>query len=177
MASAIGSALSGIAHAIAQPFIAGFNAVKDAVASAIGWVTDKINALKGAVSSGISMAKGLYNTFAQTWNGFQVTIGKIEVAGKTVYGGGTIGLPDIPLMARGAYVTGPTLGVFGEGGAEYALPERMLRAELAKAGGNTYQITVNVPVGANPAEVGRALVDNIRAYERAAGTSWRAATA
>ncbi|GLW32278.1 phage tail tape measure protein [Actinoplanes regularis] len=40
-------------------------------------------------------------------------------------------------------------------------------------GGNTYNITVNVPVGANPAEVGRQTVEAIKAFEKANGSRWR----
>lgn len=176
MAGAIAGALSGIAHAISAPFIAGFNAVRSAVESAVRWISDRINWVKGVVSSGINAAKSLYNGFARIWNGFEITIGKIEVAGKTIFGGGTIGLPDIPLMAQGAYVNRATLAVLGEGGGgEYVLPEAKLRRELARAGGNTYQITVNVDPTANRVEVGRAVVDAIRSFERAAGRGWRAA--
>jgi hypothetical protein len=39
--------------------------------------------------------------------------------------------------------------------------------------GATFNITVQVPVGANPAAVGAATVDAIRSYERVAGKSWR----
>ena len=178
IAGKIGNALSGVAHAISAPFIAGFNAVRGAVEDAIGWVIGRINSLKSAVGSAVNFAKGLYNSFAQAWNGIEIGIPRKEILGKTVPGTGvTWGLPDIPLLARGAYITRPMLGVFGEAGAEYALPERMLRAELARAGGNTYRIEVHVAAGANPAEVGRTLVDNIRAFERSAGASWRGATA
>ena len=38
---------------------------------------------------------------------------------------------------------------------------------------NTYQITVNVPPSANPAETGRVVVEVIKAYERGSGKGWR----
>lgn len=52
------------------------------------------------------------------------------------------------------------------------------RLAPALAGGpvtqsSTYHVTVNVPVGAQPAQVGAATVDAIRAYERLNGKSWR----
>lgn len=40
-------------------------------------------------------------------------------------------------------------------------------------GGNTYQVTVNVPMTANPGEVGREVVSAIQEYERRNGNSWR----
>lgn len=39
---------------------------------------------------------------------------------------------------------------------------------------NSYSIDVRVPVGADPAEVGRQTVNQIAAYERISGASWRA---
>jgi len=41
-------------------------------------------------------------------------------------------------------------------------------------GGNTYQITVNVAPGTHPAEVGRQVIESIKAYERGNGKGWRA---
>jgi phage-related protein len=41
-------------------------------------------------------------------------------------------------------------------------------------GGNVYQITVNVPVTANSADVGAAVVGVIEEYERRSGSGWRA---
>jgi hypothetical protein len=41
------------------------------------------------------------------------------------------------------------------------------------ASGNTYQITVNVPATAHPAEVGRQVVGAIKAFEQGNGSRWR----
>jgi SLT domain-containing protein len=43
----------------------------------------------------------------------------------------------------------------------------------AGAGGNTYQITVNVPATVSKAAVGREIVEHIREYERGSGKRWR----
>jgi hypothetical protein len=43
----------------------------------------------------------------------------------------------------------------------------------AGSGGNTYQITVNVPPTASKADVGRTVVEAIRAYEKGSGSGWR----
>jgi hypothetical protein len=50
---------------------------------------------------------------------------------------------------------------------------RMLREE--SSGSRHYSINVTVASGVAPAEVGRQIVDSIRAFERAAGPGWRAA--
>jgi hypothetical protein len=52
-------------------------------------------------------------------------------------------------------------------GAEAAI------AQVLGGGSSTFNITVNVPLGASAAQVGAATVDAIRAYERQNGRSWR----
>jgi len=42
-------------------------------------------------------------------------------------GGGSIGFPDVPLLAQGGVVTSPTLAMVGEKGTEIVAPEKMLR--------------------------------------------------
>lgn len=176
-AGAIAGALAGVAGAIVAPFVAGFNAVRGAIEAAVGWITDRINSLKAVVSSAISGAKDVYNAFARTWNAIEVTMPSIDtkIPGIGKVGGFTLGLPDIPLLAQGAYVNRAMLAVLGEGrGGEYVLPEAKLAAMMAGRG-NTYNVTVKVDPAANRAEVGRAVVDAIRAFERAAGSTWRTA--
>jgi hypothetical protein len=46
-------------------------------------------------------------------------------------------------------------------------------AALAAMAGNTYQITVNVPPTAHPAEVGKQLVSAIQSFEASNGARWR----
>lgn len=41
--------------------------------------------------------------------------------------------------------------------------------------GNTYNLSVTVPVGAHPAEVGRQIVEHIKAFEAGSGARWRTA--
>jgi SLT domain-containing protein len=43
----------------------------------------------------------------------------------------------------------------------------------AAGGGNTYNITVNVPPTASKADTGRVIVEHIREYERGSGARWR----
>jgi hypothetical protein len=46
-------------------------------------------------------------------------------------------------------------------------------AAMAELGGRTYNVTVNVPVGAHPAETGRQLVLAIQSFEQSNGSRWR----
>jgi hypothetical protein len=75
-----------------------------------------------------------------------------------------ISLPRVAL-AEGGIVTGPTSALIGEAGPEAVIP-------LGKMGsmGNTYNITVNAGIGTgNGAQVGEAVVNAIRRYERTSG--------
>jgi hypothetical protein len=68
----------------------------------------------------------------------------------------------IPGLAAGGIVTQPTLAMIGEGGPEAVIP-------LDRMGGGG-GITVNVMGGlSTSAEIGQAVVNAIRAYNRSAG--------
>ena len=75
-----------------------------------------------------------------------------------------IGGIDIPGFANGGIVTGPTLAMVGEKGPEAIIP----LSQLGNMGGGG--VTVNVTGGlATSAEIGQAVVNAIRAYNRSAG--------
>lgn len=86
--------------------------------------------------------------------------------------------------ASGGPVSAGWTGWVGEQGPElvsFSRPAHVFshRDSMAMVGGassgasNSYAISVNVAPGGNPAEVGRAVVESIKQYERRAGTSWR----
>lgn len=79
-------------------------------------------------------------------------------------------LPEIPKLAAGGLVMGPTTALIGEAGPELVVP----LSKLGQMGGNSYQITVQAGVG-DPREIGRQVVDAIRQYERTAGPVFQAA--
>jgi len=75
-----------------------------------------------------------------------------------------IGGINIPGFANGGIVTGPTLAMVGEKGPEAIIP----LSQLGSMGGGG--VTVNVTGGlATSAEIGQAVVNAIRAYNRSAG--------
>ncbi len=87
-------------------------------------------------------------------------IGKIPGVGAI---GGLIGKIDIPGFADGGIVTRPTLAMVGEKGPEAIIP-------LSQMGGMGGGVTVNVTGGlSTSAEIGQAVVNAIRAYNRSAG--------
>jgi hypothetical protein len=75
-----------------------------------------------------------------------------------------IGGIKIPGFADGGIVTGPTLAMVGEKGPEAIIPLSQL-GSMGSGG-----VTVNVTGGlATSAEIGQAVVNAIRAYNRSAG--------
>ena len=87
----------------------------------------------------------------------KISIGRMSNDSDTS-GGGMV----IPKMADGGIVTGPTIAMIGEAGPEAVIPLDRMR--------NSGGITVNVTGGlATSAEIGQAVVNAIRAYNRSAG--------
>ena len=83
---------------------------------------------------------------------------------KDAIGSFDIGGINIPGFADGGIVTGPTLAMVGEKGPEAIIP----LSQLGSMGGGG--VTVNVTGGlATSAEIGQAVVNAIRAYNRSAG--------
>lgn len=72
---------------------------------------------------------------------------------------------DIPAMAKGGIVTGPTLALIGEAGPEAVVPLSGRNAGM----GTTINLTVNAGMGADGASIGREIVDIIKRYERVSG--------
>jgi len=87
----------------------------------------------------------------------KISIGRMSTDSDTS-GGGMV----IPKMADGGIVTGPTIAMIGEAGPEAVIPLDRMK--------NSGGITVNVTGGlATSAEIGQAVVNAIRAYNRSAG--------
>jgi TP901 family phage tail tape measure protein len=72
---------------------------------------------------------------------------------------------DVPAMAKGGIVTGPTLALIGEAGPEAVIPLSGNNMPM----GATYNINVTAGMGADGAVIGREIVDAIKKYERASG--------
>ena len=121
------------------------------------------DAIKGYFEFVMGVYKSIFNGIAKLWNN---TIGKLsfEFPGWVPgLGGKGFSVPNIPMLAEGGIVTGPTLAMIGEAGPEAVVP-------LSKMGGMGGGITVNVNGGlATSAEIGQAVVNAIRAYNRSAG--------
>jgi hypothetical protein len=74
-------------------------------------------------------------------------------------------LKNVPKLAKGGIVTGPTLAMIGEAGPEAVVPLSGRNAGM----GTVYNINVNAGMGTDGAQVGREIVDAIKRYERTSG--------
>jgi hypothetical protein len=95
---------------------------------------------------------------ASLWNN---TIGKLSFKVPSWVpgiGGSGFDVPDIPMLAEGGIVTGPTLAMIGEAGPEAVIP-------LSKMGGMGGGITVNVNGGISTSqEISQAIVRALQNY-------------
>jgi len=132
-----------------------FNGIKTGVIASVDFI-------KGYLNTVLGFYKGIFNGIASLWNN---SIGKLSFTAPDWvpgFGGKGFSVPKIPMLAQGGIVTGPTLAMIGEAGPEAVIPLNRMNS-----GGG---ITVNVMGGlATSAEIGQAVVNAIRAYNRSAG--------
>jgi hypothetical protein len=137
-----------------------FKTVVDAVFGGIKyWIN---NVTIPAIKTMLDVFKTVFNGIASIWNN---TVGKISFEiPKWVPGLGGKGfdMPNIPMLANGGIVTGPTLAMIGERGPEMVVPLTGPNAG-AGMGGNTVNINVN---GGDPQSV----VNALRTYMRQNGS-------
>lgn len=136
--------VKGVWDKISGAFSAGLDGIKTAFGAWYSVVRTYIDALYSAF-------KTVFNAVASIWNN---TVGKLSFKIPSWVplglGGKGFDVPDIPMLADGGVVTGPTLAMIGERGPEAVIP-------LNRAGLNGANITVNMPAGANGDDVVRAL--------------------
>jgi phage-related protein len=155
----IGALIAGLA--IAYTKFEGFRKVVDNVFGAIKWYVHNVTI--PAVNLLVDVFKKVFNGIAMVWNN---TIGKFSFTVPSwvpAIGGKGFSMPDIPMLANGGIVTGPTLAMIGEGrGPEAVIPlDRM--GEFGMGGGTNVTINVN---GGDP----NAVVDALRRYMRSNGS-------
>lgn len=132
---------------------------KDDIIRIFGVIKDAIATVMGTIISVITTPFRLaFNAIAKLWNS---TIGKLSFKVPSWVpgiGGKGFDVPDIPELAEGGIVTGPTVAMIGERGPEAVIP-------LSKAGmmGNTINVTVT---SADPNAVVAALQQYVRLNNR-----------
>jgi hypothetical protein len=155
----VGALIAGLA--IAYTKFEGFRKIVDGVFGAIKWWIT--NVVIPQFNLMLTVFKTIFNGIASVWNN---TIGKFSFTVPSWVpgiGGKGFSMPDIPMLANGGIVTGPTLAMIGEGrGPEAVIPlDRM--GEFGMGGGTTVNINVN---GGDP----NAVVQALRTYMRQNGS-------
>jgi hypothetical protein len=131
-----------------------FSAVKSAVTGSVEFLKSYLNVVMG-------FYKGIFNGIATLWNS---TIGKLSFTTPSWvpgFGGKGFSVPQIPMLANGGIVTGPTLAMIGERG-----PEAVIPLNRAGAMGST---TINVYSTLADASLPDKLVNALRQYNRRSG--------
>jgi hypothetical protein len=107
LVSSIGGVFSRVIGLITAPFTTAFAIVRGIVDAALGGIRAAVSAVTSFVSSGIGVAKATYNAFARGWNAIQVSMPSVDthIPGVGKVGGFTLGLPDLPMLARGGLLT------------------------------------------------------------------------
>jgi hypothetical protein len=121
------------------------------------------NALKTYFEFVLGIYKNIFNSIAALWNN---TIGSLSFEFPDwvpVFGGKGFSVPNIPMLADGGIVTGPTLAMIGERGPEAVIPLNRMNSGM----GN-YTINITGGLGSS-ADIGTAVVNAIRAFNRQNG--------
>lgn len=126
--------------------LAVWNALSAAWGRAVGLFQRVRNALNFAdafrsLKDGFKIA---LNAIIGLWNRLEFKIPALKVAGKQIFGGASIGTPNLPYLAKGGMIRRPGAAIVGEAGPELVeLPRGARVTPLGKAGGNTYNVTIN----------------------------------
>ena len=155
----IGIVALGAALVVAYNKFETFRNIVDAVFEGIKF---GFNILKTYFTTILGIYKTIFNGIATLWNN---SIGKLSFKFPSFVpglGSKDFDVPNIPMLAQGGIVTGPTLAMIGEAGPEAVVP--LSRAgEFGMGGGNNVTIHVN---GGDP----NAVVQALRTYMRQNGS-------
>lgn len=136
--SAIGNAASSTKDAIVD----GFDAVVSFVKNLPGKIASAASGMWDSISGGF---KSAINAIISGWNGLSFTVPSVDLGPLGSIGGFTLSMPNIPLLAEGAIVTGPTLAVVGEGRHDEAVvPLPRGAREAFGGGGRTSRLEIDL---------------------------------
>jgi hypothetical protein len=144
-----------------------FESVREIVDTVFQFVTKavkgSVDAIKSYFETILGVYKSIFNGIAKLWNN---TVGKLSFSVPDwvpFIGGKGFDVPNIPMLAEGGIVSSPTLAMIGEAG-----PEAVIPLDRYRGGGGNYTINVNGGL-ASSAEIGQAVVNSIRAFNRTNG--------
>jgi hypothetical protein len=149
---AIGIVALGAALTAAYFKFEGFRKIVDALFGAIKFYINNVTI--PAFQLMFTVVKTIFNGIAAAWNN---TFGKLsfKIPGWVPgVGGKGFEVPNIPMLANGGIVTGPTLAMIGEGGESEAVIPLSRLDQMTGGGGNNVTIHVN---GGDPQQVVNAL--------------------
>jgi hypothetical protein len=150
--------LTGPFGAMVAIIIKNWDTIKAAIQGFVDWLRGLISTVAGIARSIGNALKGPINTIIRAWNGLEFKVPAVDV-GPVHFGGQTIGLPDIPLLATGGTVLRTGLAVVHRGETFSGVGPR------AGAPSSTVNITVNATgLGAQAPDIQRAVVDALRLY-------------
>jgi hypothetical protein len=147
-----------IAYNKSETFREFVNKLFDAIKTGVEFSVDLI---KGYLNGIMGFYKAVFNGIARAWNS---TIGRLEFDVPDwvpIIGGRGFSVPQIPELAEGGIVTGPTLAMIGERG-----PEAVIPLNRATGMGN---VTINVYSTIADATLPDKLVNALRQYNRRSG--------
>ena len=145
--------------------------LRDGASNAVRWVADRLNdlvgfytgmpgrlwnAARGMWDGLVSGFRSAVNWIIRAWNGLEFRVPGFSV-GPVSFGGFTLGMPDVPYLAKGGNVVGRGLAVVGERGPE--LVDLNAGARVTPlTGGVGGGLTVPVRVDIDGREVAKATV-------------------
>jgi hypothetical protein len=167
----IGRALSGLFNVITAPFRDAWNWISSHF---VGPLHSALNGIGSAFNFLVGALKVVWNPIARALNAVHLSAhipSNPLTKALHIDGKGFDWRPPwhLPTFARGGVFTRATVGVIGEAGTEIAAPEALLRQIVRENSGSNVTINVYVPPSVNPAEVGRQVVNSLKAYVRANG--------
>jgi hypothetical protein len=143
-----------------------FKTVVDAVFGGIEfWITE---VTIPAFRTMYTIAKTIFNGIARIWNN---TFGKLSFSVPDWVpgiGGKGFDVPNIPMLAEGGIVTGPTLAMIGEGNGPEAVIPLSRMGEFGMGGG--MNITVQAGLISTPDQIGMEIIAAIQKAQRRSGT-------
>ena len=184
--SAAGKAISSYLNMWKGFFTGAWSAIKTVVGGGIGWIVDKIAGMPGAIAR---VAAGLFdgikdafrsavNWIIGAWNGLQFSIPGFDPPGPgPKFGGFTLGLPDIPMLAAGGPASGGMPHIVGERGPELFVPRTSGYVHPNNALGGDVYVVVEMDGQQFDARIKKISRDKDRATKRVVKTGGRRAPA
>ncbi|MEV4474673.1 hypothetical protein [Nonomuraea sp. NPDC049504] len=144
-----------------------------------GWwngLVNDVTSLPGRITAGArGMWDGIVNGFKAAvnwiisgWNRLSFTLPRVDIPYVGSFGGFTVGVPQIPYLAKGGNIVGAGLAVVGEAGPELvSLPRGAQVTPLGRGGGDTYVFQITGAL--DPLAVAREVEKVLKKYARDTG--------